>query len=39
MEAYLRVVRYIKGAPGLGLLVEVGFKIDNLSAYYDLEWA
>ncbi|XP_019258783.1 PREDICTED: uncharacterized protein LOC109236995 [Nicotiana attenuata] len=34
MEAALRVVRYIKGAPGMGLLMEAG-SIDQLSAYCD----
>nr|XP_016478080.1 PREDICTED: uncharacterized mitochondrial protein AtMg00810-like [Nicotiana tabacum] len=38
MEAALRVVRYIKGAPGMELLMEAG-AIDHLSAYCDSDWA
>ncbi|XP_019227724.1 PREDICTED: uncharacterized protein LOC109209012 [Nicotiana attenuata] len=38
MEAELRVVRYIKGAPGMRLLIESG-AIDQLSAYCDSDWA
>ncbi|XP_019262451.1 PREDICTED: uncharacterized protein LOC109240276 [Nicotiana attenuata] len=38
MKATLRVVSYIKGAPGLGLFMEAG-AIDHLSAYCDSDWA
>lgn len=37
MEAALRVVRYIKGAPGLGLFMPAR-KAYPLSVYYDFEW-
>ncbi|XP_075080686.1 secreted RxLR effector protein 161-like [Nicotiana tabacum] len=38
MEAALKIVRYIKEAPGIGLLMEAG-PIVQLVAYYDLDWA
>ncbi|XP_019225692.1 PREDICTED: uncharacterized protein LOC109207258 [Nicotiana attenuata] len=34
----LRAVRYIKGAPGLGILLGTG-PVDTLSAYCDSDWA
>ncbi|XP_019265287.1 PREDICTED: uncharacterized protein LOC109242863 [Nicotiana attenuata] len=37
-DATLRVVRYIKAAPGLGILLGAG-PIDTLSAYCDSDWA
>ncbi|XP_070020752.1 uncharacterized mitochondrial protein AtMg00810-like [Nicotiana sylvestris] len=38
MKATLRVVRYVKGAPGMGLLMEAG-PIDHMIAYCDSDWA
>ncbi|XP_019236355.1 PREDICTED: uncharacterized protein LOC109216633 [Nicotiana attenuata] len=38
MEAAMRIVRYIKGGPGMGLLMEAG-PIDQLVAYCDSDWA
>nr|XP_009802161.1 PREDICTED: uncharacterized protein LOC104247766 [Nicotiana sylvestris]XP_016493432.1 PREDICTED: uncharacterized protein LOC107812777 [Nicotiana tabacum] len=38
MEAALRIVRYVKGAPDMGLLMEAG-PIDHLTAYCDSDWA
>nr|XP_016447277.1 PREDICTED: uncharacterized mitochondrial protein AtMg00810-like [Nicotiana tabacum] len=37
-DAALRVVRYVKAAPRLGILLETG-PIDTLSAYCDSDWA
>ncbi|XP_070022827.1 uncharacterized mitochondrial protein AtMg00810-like [Nicotiana sylvestris] len=38
LEATFRVVQYIKGYPGLGVLLTTG-SITNLSSYCDSEWA
>nr|XP_016492187.1 PREDICTED: uncharacterized mitochondrial protein AtMg00810-like [Nicotiana tabacum] len=38
MDAALRVVKFIKGAPGLGVLLHAK-PIDSLTAYYDADWA
>ncbi|XP_018631751.1 uncharacterized mitochondrial protein AtMg00810-like [Nicotiana tomentosiformis] len=38
MEADLRVVRYIKGSPGLGVLLQAS-PIESLIAYCDSDWA
>lgn len=37
MEAALRVVRYIKGSPNFGVLLQAS-PIDNIIAYCDSDW-
>ncbi|XP_019251080.1 PREDICTED: uncharacterized protein LOC109229998 [Nicotiana attenuata] len=38
LDAVLRVVRYIKGSPGLGVFLKRGI-ISHLTAYCDFDWA
>uniref|UniRef100_A0A1S4CL53 Uncharacterized mitochondrial protein AtMg00240-like n=1 Tax=Nicotiana tabacum TaxID=4097 RepID=A0A1S4CL53_TOBAC len=38
MDAALRVVKYIKGPPGLGVLLHAK-PVDKLTAYCDADWA
>ncbi|XP_019230633.1 PREDICTED: uncharacterized protein LOC109211548 [Nicotiana attenuata] len=38
LDAALRVVRYIKGSPGMGLLLKKG-AIEEITAYCDADWA
>nr|XP_016508572.1 PREDICTED: uncharacterized mitochondrial protein AtMg00810-like [Nicotiana tabacum] len=37
-DAALRVVRYIKGSPGMGILLKKG-SLEKVTAYCDSDWA